>query len=367
MVQDCSTAFRLFGAVFTTISEHFRLVSIDFSGLPVVSSRQGDLRMSKSILHGFSLLLLAVAGKADQDALVTRVRDASKLEDMGNYVAAERLLRTTVKELEDSSSADPLLAVALNNLGSIYQLQERYKDAAQCLRKAIEIDRGADVFVTARYIINLAQVYLDTAQYGKAERLDLRALEARLAASEPDSPEVARLLITIGVLAAGQHRYDEAETAYKKALAIQETRPDGDETFLALNNLAILYHYMGRDPEALACGERTLRLADRILSENDPRLAKLLLSIGVLQQLVKGPEAADPFYRRALSVGERAFGTDHPFIGELLTTYATALRRMNRRAEAGKYARRAKVILRSTPEAAIPKYTIDVADLRHQR
>jgi tetratricopeptide (TPR) repeat protein len=326
--------------------------------------------MSKSICLSLSVLLLAAAGLAGQDALKAKLRDAATLQSAGDYAAAEDLLRSALKEAEDSHSADPRLAVAFNNLASIYHFQDRYPEAEWYFRKAIEIDRRAsapDPRLTARYLTNLAQIYLDTAQYGKAERLNLRALEAGLAASEPEAPERARLLVTIGAVAAGQHQYVEAETAYKQALAGEESHADSEDTYLALNDLTILYHETGRDAEALAFGERALRLADRLLSGNDPRLAKLLLTVGVLQQRVRGAEAAEPFYRRALSIADGAFGPGHRFTGELLATYANALRQMNRKTEAGKYARRAKAILAATQDATVTKNTVDVADFRRAR
>jgi hypothetical protein len=52
---------------------------------------------------------------------------------------------------------------------------------------------------------------------------------------------------------------------------------------------------------------------------------------------------------------------------ELPATYANALRQMNRKAEAGKYACRAKAIFASTPDATVTKNTIDVADFRRSR
>jgi tetratricopeptide (TPR) repeat protein len=322
--------------------------------------------MPKSLRAGLSIIVLAAAGRATQDAAIEGLQDAGKLERMGEYAAAEKLLISILKESGISASADRRIAVTFNNLGTAY-----HPEWARCRRKAIEIDRAAPrpgAILTARFTTNLAQVYLETGQYAKAERLELHSLAARLEASEPGDPEVTRLVATTGALAAVQRRYAEAENAYKRALASHEKcHPESDETVQLLNNLGILYRKTGRNSDALSYCERALRLAERILRPDDLRRAKLLLNVAVLQQAEHGPGAAEPFYQRALSMSESALGPQHPLVGEILANYATALQQMHRRVEAKACERRAKTILHAASEANLARYTVCIDDLRHVR
>ena len=53
---------------------------------------------------------------------------------------------------------------------------------------------------------------------------------------------------------------------------------------------------------------------------------------------------AEPLYRRALAILEKALGPEHPNVAQVLENYAELLRKTNRKTEAAKMEARAKAI-----------------------
>ena len=104
---------------------------------------------------------------------------------------------------------------------------------------------------------NLAVLYIETGQFGKAERLDLRSLTSRASEWKLDDADVAWLLATLGMLEYRRARYAEAERHQEAALAIWERlAPKGRKTAQILNNLGLVQTKTGRHADALSSYER---------------------------------------------------------------------------------------------------------------
>ena len=64
---------------------------------------------------------------------------------------------------------------------------------------------------------------------------------------------------------------------------------------------------------------------------------------------------AEPLYRRALAIQEKALGPEHPQVATVLENYADLLRKMKRDAEADKMEARAQAIRAKHAEENPPK------------
>ncbi len=53
---------------------------------------------------------------------------------------------------------------------------------------------------------------------------------------------------------------------------------------------------------------------------------------------------AEPLYKRALAIVEKALGPEHPYVAKILANYAALLRKTGRGTEASKLEARAKAI-----------------------
>ncbi len=76
----------------------------------------------------------------------------------------------------------------------------------------------------------------------------------------------------------------------------------------------------------------------------DPRLALSLNNLAVLYKTQGKYAQAEPLYKRAIAIDEKALRLDHPKVARTLENYAALLRKMKRDAEAKKLEARAQAI-----------------------
>ena len=112
------------------------------------------------------------------------------------------------------------------------------------------------------------------------------------------------------------------------------------ETYMAAATKA---YQQGNYPEAEKQLGAALKEAEG-LGPQDPRLATSLNNLAVLY-IIQGKYAeAEPLYKRALAIFEKALGPEHPGVAQSLENYAALLRQTCRSAEATEMEARAKVI-----------------------
>jgi len=143
-------------------------------------------------------------------------------------------------------------------------------------------------------------------------------------------------MAALAALLDGQKKYREAETLYRRALAIFE-RVYGEEHYeiaVSLNNLAAIYHALGKLEEAEHLYQRALAIKEKIFGADHPDVAMTLNNLAMFYKSIKRYAEAETLYRRALTIFEKALGPDHPNVPICLDNYAQLLRRMRRTDEA---------------------------------
>ncbi len=155
-------------------------------------------------------------------------------------------------------------------------------------------------------------------EYDRGVVVAKKALEVAEKNVGPNHPDVATSLNNLAELYRNQGLYAQAEPLYRRALAIREKALGLDHPSLAtsLNNLATLYD----DLAVLAC-------------DRSPRAA-LYDDQGLYAQ-------AEPLYRRALVIREKALGPDHPDVATSLENLAGLYRATERDEEAKTLEKRA--------------------------
>ena len=120
-------------------------------------------------------------------------------------------------------------------------------------------------------------------------------------------------------------RYDEAYYRCRDLLRTSE-RLTGPESLPTAEILSLLQEAHGlhgqvRDKdEVLGEGLRALAIQERILGQNDPRIASTLVVLGDTITLAYGDLAqGEAFFRRALEIRRRAFGAESSEVAEVLT------------------------------------------------
>ena len=98
----------------------------------------------------------------------------------------------------------------------------------------------------------------------------------------PDHPDVATSLQHFAVVYKEQGQYAQAETLYKRSLAIREKAlgPDHPDVAASLNNLVTMFSYLGRWEEALVAAQEAADIQRR-RAERRPRVLLSELAVRV--------------------------------------------------------------------------------------
>ncbi len=273
---------------------------------------------------------------------------AARLIDRGEYDAAARKLREAVVAAAPFGLDDSRVAKSWTDLGWVESMLGRYLAAQHASEQAMRIyertgKRDANY---ARAIGSLAAVYANQQQYGKARELAQRAVEIQSAALPADHPELAKGHHLLAFVNLRQERYEEAELHERQALAIMKRHPEGREPQIAVaaNSLAMILVGLKRYAEAEALVEESLEVSEKRIGGEDLVTGALLASLGALRLRRHQDAEAERLLARSLKIYERTLGGEHPEIVSVSLVYAQALRRLDRRAEAREYERRARAI-----------------------
>jgi len=226
----------------------------------------------------------------------------------GHFEEAERLLRSAL-EAAQRTKDDHAVAAAYNDLGTVYQNEERLIEAERAYSEALRIlkripDKNYETAVALR---NLASVY-------SVNRRDSDALRAL--------GEASKLL--------------KKNTPEEQALAAQ-----------LQNTLGMVYYRQGKMSRAepllvQAMATRSLAGGDAYVTD-----AQILSNLGAIYQKQRKYAKAEESYKRSLEITERRLGPVHPYLawthGNLAELYSEMVERLfavraasdQRRAERG--------------------------------
>ena len=163
-----------------------------------------------------------------------------------------------------------------------------------------------------------------------------RALAIQEKALGPDHPEVADTLGRIAPVAGYLGRPD-AESMFRRALAILDTDAFADSPELATTLAALANHLddVGEYPEARDLVRRALGIQERLLPANDPAIAGSCLGLGHMYfRHFDRLDEAEPLYARALAIWGETLRVDDPTLLMAQTDYVELLRRLGREDEA---------------------------------
>ena len=162
----------------------------------------------------------------------------------------------------------------------------------------------------------------------------------------PEDLRVATNLNNLGSSYQTEGKYTEAESLYKRALAIREKAlgPEHPSVARSLNNLAGLYRAQGRYAEAEPLYQRSLAILERILGPEHPHVAQSLNSLAAFYQAQRRYAEAEPLLKQALAILEKVLGPEHPNVATSLENYAAVLRETEGEDKAEELEARAKAI-----------------------
>ena len=171
----------------------------------------------------------------------------------------------------------PDFAEAWHRLGLIEQAMGQLNEAADLMRKAIQLDERQPL-----YFFGLGQVMQDLHEPGEAEKLFRQALTL--------NPDLAPAYNHLGVVLQGEQRLDDALHCFREAV---RCRPGYARAF---NNLGNLLKANGELPEAISSFREAIRLSP------DYRLA--WVNLGKALQEFGDIAGAEESYRQAVNLDQ---------------------------------------------------------------
>jgi tetratricopeptide (TPR) repeat protein/tRNA A-37 threonylcarbamoyl transferase component Bud32 len=171
-------------------------------------------------------------------------------------------------EIEIEAAGSPeLRALLLNNLGQSFLRQQRHAEAAEHLKKAVDIATralGPEHPDVGRWINNLGLVAKEQGHYEQAEAHHRKALAIIEQALGPEHPHVAIMTYNLGQALQARGDHEQAALQYRNALVHMERSLDSGHLLMAwpLLSLASLHLDSGQPAKALPLAEHALRVLE---------------------------------------------------------------------------------------------------------
>ncbi len=310
----------------------------------------------------------AAQGFAQTADWQTYAANGAALQRAGNFQAA---LDSFLQAARVAEAGPPSMG-----LGSIYNaLAILYKDLGQFPQAIHQYRRSLAVIEQVRgknnedYAVVLANLGTDLAEEGRqvkaAEGMIREAIG--IYTSLPVVPEqrLASARNSLGELLLHSNRLSEAEVLLKQAMEAFARDPQrGGKLGAAVNNLAGVRRAQGRKQEAIDLLLQCVRLMEAERGPDHPELIRPLNNVGTTYDLMDKPEAAAPFFERALAIAEKRLGTEHPLYAQVLLNYAGCVKAQGDKRRAKTLAAEARRVLQDHNLASGRGMTVDVSSFR---
>jgi len=298
------------------------------------------------------------AQSADEEKQLAEGRN---LRAVGRYAEAQNVFTALLRESEQQNRESVFVSTVLDNLAQTEQDLGNFVAAERLLTRSLAIVRD-DLSVEG----HLGEVYLEEGRMREAEPLFRRVLEARQNAPQPDPANTAVALADLAAVYKNTGKLVRSEALLRQALAILEGHlgPDDPMLSIALGPLGSVLACEGKYKEALSVTERTWRILRQDPRVPEPDLINTMSTLGMLYSLTGQFREAQSYGREAVAKAEAIYGSDHYRLGWHLANYAGILKRMGRKDEAKAVRQRSAAILARSEQANPVRHTVNVNALR---
>ena len=279
--------------------------------------RSGDDKLIAELLRSSAIAQRTLANYAEAidldqqaQAIFRRLHDsmgivttntglATSWARLGALRTAAELLEQTV-QLAESINSPVGVHKALENLGSIYEIQGDSALAARFIEKSLDVKlrSGAPKSELTSVYINLTLVYHHIGR--DADALEAASRAIALSRELNNQADLAYALLNRAELLRDLRRRDEALADLAPSLAISEKANTPLEISSTLNIMATVLLDLGRNQEALQIALRAAEIARRIGSPD--ALWRALESAGVAHQRLNRPRLARAAYAEGIRV-----------------------------------------------------------------
>lgn len=225
------------------------------------------------------------------------------LRDMGKSKEAEKSLRDA-ESLFRRNDCPEGQSRALNQLGGLFFRQKDYRNALGCLMDAVEIARGLDDKKKLAFMMgNIGRIHAFTGDLAQAEKHLMLNIE--LSAELGDQIETARAYLSLGHLYIQKAEYVKAEDALEHAYPLIVAEQSRRDEVIYLTYLGELQYRSGRYPESERSLNRAFSLAEKIAPDST-LAARVMRHLAELMVRTRQYRHAQRFCARALSIFDKA-------------------------------------------------------------
>jgi len=297
-----------------------------------VQQALGELEAAQALYEQVFRVREVRLGPTHADSIDALFRLGSLDWSRGDFARAELRYREVLARRRATLASDhPDLAQSWDALGAVLQRRGRFDEALAAYEEGLAIRRrvlGPRHRELADSLSNLGALRYERGEPAQALRLleEAIAMQRELQLPE-DSPLPAKILNNVGLVLQALHRFDEAEVAYRDALAANR-RAYGDTHGVMMgnwNNLGLLHLERGDGAAAREALAEALRIGEATLGPQHAALGYSLTNLGRAYAALEEPEAARHAFERALHVREAGLDPAHPALADTLRRYGAFL------------------------------------------
>jgi len=289
-----------------------------------------------------------------------QLAEGRNLRAAGRYAEAENLFATLLKESEQLGPNSAFVSTVLDNLAEVEQDLGNFLAAERLLTRSLAILKDPTVEG------HLGEVYLEERRGREAETLFRHVLATRQDAGHSDPADIAVAMGDLAMAYKYEGKFGQAEALLRQALVILEERfgPDHPMLSSALGPLGVTLAREGKYREALSVTERTWQILRQDPRVAGPDLINTMSTLGMLYSLTGQFREAESYGKEAVAKAEAIYGPDHYRFGCHLANYAKILKRIGRKAEAKAVEQRSAAILARSEQANPVRHMVNVNALR---
>lgn len=297
------------------------------------------------------------AQNADQEKQLAEGRN---LRAVGRYAEAENIFTALLRKSEQPGRESVFASRVLDELALTEQDLGNFVAAEKLLTRSLAILRNPAVEA------HLGEVYLEEGRMREAEPLFRHVLEARQNAPESDPADTAVALADLAAVYKNTGKLGRSEALLRQALAILEgdLGPDHPMLSVALGPLGSVLTCERKYQEALSLTERSWRILRQDPRVPEPDRINTMSALATLYSLTGRFGEAETYGREAVAKAETIYGPEHYRLGWHLANYAAILKRMGRKDEAKAVKQRSAAILARNEQANPVSHTVNVNALR---
>ena len=311
-----------------SLGEAHPKIAEDLGNFAQVYVDEGKYSVAEGMLeHALNIEQQAAPVSGNMAWLMTGL--GSLFEREGRYNDAAQLLTAALNIQAKVLGPDhPEIATTLDNLGNVYYKMGRDGDAENFYRTAINIREkklGPMHPLLATSLINLGNIYNYDGRWGEAEALYRRAMDITVKAEGQESPQVAVILHQTANMLQAEGKLTDAERVLRGALAI-DGKAYGLTSVEMARDLFILSNLLedvGRNDQAKPLLQQCLTAEEKTLGPNHPDVAGTLVSLGTIDEREGKFGDAEQRFKRALTIDESVLGNGHPDTGGAEVNLAT--------------------------------------------